>query len=448
MAQSRRDFLNNSLSLVAGASLAGIVPAGLGLQSCTRRKGPNERIRIALIGCRNMGYTDACAFLEQPDVELVAVCDIDKNIRENRIADLQKYAYGKKISVPKLDQYEDFRKVLERKDIDAIIIATPDHWHALITIMACEAGKDVYVEKPVANSIFEANQMVNAAKRYNRVVQVGQWQRSGLHWQEMVDYIQSDKLGTISQVDVWLYGGNPVPKVSDAMVPDGVNYDMWLGPAPLRSFNPNRFHYNFRWFWDYAGGKMTDWGVHLLDMAMWALKLEQPDMVTAAGGNLVYPNDAMETPDTLTVNYKFNQVNVTWKNDFGLKTNEFGFNHGLTFHGTKGDLRASREFWEVVPGQNEGVPLIEPVPRNMNAGNDLQLHVRNFLDGIRIRNFDTAASIKIGRDAARVAHMGNIAYRSGQTLNWNSETGTFNEMAANHFLKPTFRKPWEITKIL
>jgi predicted dehydrogenase len=394
-----------------------------------------------------MGFTDACSFIEQPDVDLVAVCDIDKTIRESRIADIQKYAYDKKIIVPKMDQYEDFRRVLERKDIDAVIIATPDHWHAIIAILACEAGKDVYVEKPVANSIFEAEQMVNAARRYKRVVQVGQWQRSGLHWQEMVDFIQSGKLGPVSHVDVWRYGGNSVPKVSDAPVPPGVNYNLWLGPAPLRPFNPNRFHYNFRWFWEYAGGKMTDWGVHLLDMAMWALKLNQPNIITATGGNLAFPNDAMETPDTLTVEYQFDQVNVIWQNNFALKTNEFGFDHGLEFHGENGSLRANRSFWEVIPSQMNGVPVIEPVPRNVNAGNDLRLHVRNFLDAIRVRNFETAANIKVGCDVARVAHLGNIAYRTGHPINWNAETGTANEKDANHFLIPQFRKPWEINQI-
>jgi predicted dehydrogenase len=290
--------------------------------------------------------------------------------------------------------------------------------------------------------------MLNAARRYKRVIQVGQWQRSGLHWKEMVDYIQSDKLGKINYVDVFICGGNSVPRVPDTMVPAGVNYDLWLGPAPLRSFNPNRFHYNFRWFWDYAGGKITDWGVHLIDMAMWALKLTHPDTIKATGGNLVFPNDAMETPDTLTVEYQFAQTMVVWQHNFGLKTNEYGFNHGLTFHGANGDLRASRNFWEVIPAQVNGVPVIEPTPRNMNAGNDLQIHVRDFLDAIKIRNFNTAANITIGRDAARVAHLGNIAYRTGLPLSWDSETCTFNEQAANHYLKPTYRKPWEIDEII
>ena len=445
MARSRREFLSTGLTLAAGAGLAGILPGGL--TSCSRPKGPNDRIRVALIGCRNMGFTDACAFLEHPDVQLVGVCDIDSNIRKSRIIDIQKYAYDKQLPVPKLEEYGDFRKVLDQKDIDAVIVATPDHWHALITIMACQAGKDVYVEKPVANSVFEADQMVNAGDRYKRVIQVGQWQRSGLHWQDMVDFIRSDKLGPISNVDAWRFGGNSVPRVPDSTVPPGVDYDMWLGPARLRPFNQNRFHYNFRWFWDYAGGKMTDWGVHMLDMAMWALKLSQPETVTATGGNIAFPNDAMETPDTLTVEYQFAQVVMVWQNNFALQTNEYGFDHGVAFHGTNGVLRANRSFWEVIPATINGVPVIEPVPRNTNAGNDLRLHVRNFLDAIRTRDRNTAASMRIGRDVARLAHLGNIAYRTGKTLNWNAEANSCNQMEANHLLKPEYRKPWEINQI-
>jgi len=444
MGQTRRKFLSNSFSLAAGASLLGIPAATLGMQGCSRRKGPNDRIGMALIGCRNMGFTNACSFVEQPDVNLVALCDIDKNILDARAADIQKYAYDKKLTVPKFTLYDDFRKVLENKDVDAVIVATPDHWHALITIMACREGKDVYVEKPAANSIYEADQMVRAAYRYKRVVQVGQWQRSGLHWQEMVDYIRSGKLGQISRVDAWRMGGNPVPKVPDSTVPAGVNYDMWLGPAPLRPFNQNRFHYNFRWFWDYAGGKMTDWGVHMIDMALWALDLKHPGSVKAAGGNLVYPNDDMETPDTLVVNYRFGPVELVWENNFGVQANAYGFDHGVSFQGENGELRANRSFWEMYPKMVNGIPVIEPVNRNTNAGNDLRLHIRNFLDSIKKRNLNTAASIEIGRDAATVAHLGNIAYRTGLEVHWNGETGTFNEPEANALLRPNYRKPWEI----
>jgi len=414
--------------------------------SC-KRTGANDKIRIGLIGCRNMGFSNIRQFIVQPDVEVVALCDIDETILNSRAADLEKYAYEKDVpEYSKPDLYDDFRDVLDRKDIDAVIIATPDHWHALITIMACQAGKDVYVEKPMANSIYEANLMVEAGERYNTVIQVGQWQRSGPHWHDMMEYISDGQLGKIDQIDVWRFGGNEVPVKPDSPVPAGVNYDMWLGPAMERPFNPNRFHYNFRWFWDYAGGKMTDWGVHLLDMAIQAMDIHHPRTVQANGGKLFFPNDAMETPDTLEVQYEFNDLKVIWKNDFSKKTNEYGLGHGLAFHAENGLLVASRNGWKVEPKVKNGTPLMEAVEPRPSTGKDLGLHVRNFLDAIKSRNRLTNCSAEIGRDVARVAHMGNIAYRTGETLHWNSENGNFAEIAANKLIQPEYRKPWELPK--
>ena len=184
--------------------------------------------------------------------------------------------------------------MLENKDIDAIIVGTPDHWHCLNMVDACEAGKHIYQEKPIANSIEECNVMVKAAKKYNRIVQVGQWQRSGSQYDEAIKYVQSGKLGNIRLVKCWSYQGwmKPVPVVPDSAPPEGVDYKMWLGPAPQRPFNKNRFHFNFRWFWDYAGGLMTDWGVHEIDIALYAMNVKAPKSIIASGGKFAYPNDA------------------------------------------------------------------------------------------------------------------------------------------------------------
>ncbi len=444
MGQERRIFLKKSITLIGGVTIAGTLP----LQYACRRSGPGDTIRVGLIGCRNMGYSDITNFILNPDVQVVALCDVDETILEKRAADLQKYAYDREIAgyiKPRLEK--DFRTLLDRKDIDAVIIGTPDHWHAIIAILACQAGKDVYVEKPMANSIGEANLMVKAGNRYKRVIQVGQWQRSGPHWIDAGEYIQSGKLGKISRIDVWLYGGNPLPVVPDSPAPPGVDYNMWLGPAPLRPFNANRFHYNFRWFWDYAGGKMTDWGVHLLDMALMMMKVVNPQEITSEGGNFVYPDHAMETPDILTANYRFGDLNVTWKNDFGQKTNEYGLDHGLVFHGENGKMIASRNGWEVFPALINGIPSIEAVAKQPSTGKDLGLHVRNFLDSIKSRNRETNCSAEIGRNVARVAHMGNISYRTGETIHWNPDTETFLENAANDILMPEYRKPWGIPKL-
>jgi len=441
MGQDRREFCKRSVTLLGGAALAGSLP----FQYACRRAEKIDTVRVGLIGCRNMGYSNITEFITNPDVQVVALCDIDESILNNRASDLQKFAYDRNFEGSIKPQLEkDFRVLLDRKDIDAVIVSTPDHWHALITILACQAGKDVYVEKPMANSIGEAELMLKAGTRYKRVIQVGQWQRSGPHWMDAGSYIQGGSLGKISSIDVWLYGGNPLPAVPDSPVPPGVDYDMWLGPAPQRSFNANRFHYNFRWFWDYAGGKMTDWGVHLLDMAMMMMQITNPQEASAEGGNLVYPDHAMETPDTLTVNYRFGQLRVTWKNNFGLMANEYGLDHGLVFHGENGKMIASRNGWEVVPEMLNGSPVIEAVAKQPSTGRDLALHIRNFLDSVKSRNLATNCSAKTGMNVARLAHMGNISYRTGETVHWNPETGRFLEDSANRLLIPEYRKPWGI----
>ncbi|MFA7155273.1 MAG: Gfo/Idh/MocA family oxidoreductase, partial [Proteiniphilum sp.] len=243
----RRKFIRNSASSV----LAGLfAPSFLhGSNWFANRTGANDKINVALIGCRSMGWGDLSDFLIHPGIDCVALCDIDRDVLNRRAADLLKLRNKK----PAL--YGDYRKMLERKEIDAVIIGTPDHWHCLQMTDACAAGKDVYVEKPVANSIAECDAMVAAAKKHGRVVQVGQQQRSGNHWHEMKRYIDSGKLGKIAQVNVWAnfnYAAilNPV---ADSPVPPGVDFDFWLGPAPARSFNQKRFHGSWRMFWDYGG---------------------------------------------------------------------------------------------------------------------------------------------------------------------------------------------------
>jgi predicted dehydrogenase len=205
-----------------------------------------------------MGWGDMRSHLKIAGVNCVAIADVDRSVIEKRTED----ARGIRGTAPR--GYDDYRRMLESKDIDAVIIGTPDHWHCLAMTDAVSAGKHVYVEKPIANTIQECRIMQAAAKRSGKLVQVGQWQRSGPHYASAIDYVRSGKLGRIRVVKVWAYQGwmKPVAAQPDGAAPAGVNYDMWLGPAPKRPFNPNRFHFNFRWFWDYAGGLMNDWGVH------------------------------------------------------------------------------------------------------------------------------------------------------------------------------------------
>lgn len=268
---TRRSFLKNSSSLIAGAALTPFMP-----RSLQASVSANDKIGVALIGCKGMGMYNLKDHLKVPEVECLALCDVDETILNERAAEIIKTT-GK---APQL--YNDYRKVLEDKNIHAVIIGTPDHWHCLMAVHAMEAGKDVYVEKPLANSIAECEIMLKASSQYDRVVQVGQQQRSGQHWQDIVALVQSGKLGTIRKVKTWAYFdyGKANPKVEDAPVPSGVDYDMWLGPSPKRPFNKNRFHGSWRFFWEQGGGLTTDWGVHLLDIPLLAMNVSAPKSVS------------------------------------------------------------------------------------------------------------------------------------------------------------------------
>ncbi len=256
MNPSRRNFLKKSILAASAIGAAAVIPSNVWSSGFA----PGDKVNVALIGCRNMGFGILKHHLDTKMVNCLALCDIDKNILDEKAAIVNK-DYNQ---TPEL--FGDYRKVLERKDIDAVIIGTPDHWHCLIVVEACQAGKDVYVEKPMSNTIGECNIMVKAANRYNRVVQVGQQQRDNKVFKDVMGLIKSGEIGTLRKVNIWAnfnYGLGSMPK-PDGPVPAGVDYDFWLGPAPERPFNPNRFHGTWRHYWDYGGGLMSDWGVHLL----------------------------------------------------------------------------------------------------------------------------------------------------------------------------------------
>jgi predicted dehydrogenase len=440
--QSRREFVVNSGKLLAGGML---LPAfTLSAQANQKGKSANNKIHIALIGCRGIGWANLNAFMRLPEVECVALCDIDDSVLTQRAAEFESIT-GKK---PQL--YKDFRKLLDKKDIDIVIIATPDHWHCLMTVMACQAGKDVYVEKPLANSIAECFSMVKAQQKYGRVVQVGQWQRSNQHWKDATDYVRQGKLGKIRAVKAWIYNGNKgsVPDVPDSTVPEGVDYDMWLGPAPARPFNSNRFHFTFRWYWDYAGGLMTDWGVHLIDMALMGMDAKIPKSVVSIGGKFAYPNDAMETPDTQTAIYEFSDFSLTWEHTIGISNAPYGRQHGVTFVGELGTLIVDREQWMVVPETDGKRYKVESLPIQKASDNGLNLHVANFIDCVKNRNTTPNCSIETAANTAIVAHMGNIAYRTGKRVFWDNDKKLFNnDVQANALVKPMYRAPWKFPTI-
>lgn len=443
MTASRRKFLKDSLITAGGIGMASAFPGTL--QATTKRVAPSDQLTVGLIGCKGMGFANLKAFLNQPGVNCAALCDVDANVLNERAANVQELSGNK----PKL--YSDFRKLIENKDIDAVIIGTPDHWHCLPMVYSCEEGKDVYCEKPLANSIEECNIMQKAAKKYDRVVQVGQWQRSDPHWQDAVKFVHSGKLGRVRTVKVWAYIGwkSELPVLPDEPAPAGVDYDFWLGPAPKRPFNRNRFHFNFRWYWDYAGGLMTDWGVHLLDYGLFGMNQYAPNSVMASGGKYAYPQDAMETPDTLQAIYDFGDFGLIWDHTIGIYQGSYGREHGVAFIGEYGTLIVDRGGWEVMPetDRDGSNAKMEAVPMQKSTGKGLELHVKNFIDCVKTRNKPNA-DVEIGAHIAKVAHLGNIAYKTGRKVYWDAEKNEFkNDTQANEMIKPEYRAPWELPKV-
>jgi predicted dehydrogenase len=305
------------------------------------------------------------------------------------------------------------------------------------------------VEKPIANSIYEADLMVKAAATFNRVVQVGQWQRSDPHWISALEYLGTGALGKIRQVKAWadVNYGRGFEVVPDSSVPEGVDYNRWLGPATERPFNKNRFHGSFRYFWDYAGGLMTDWGVHMIDMVLAGMKTTAPKSVVAIGGKLAFPDNAAETPDTLTTVYDFGDFSFIWEQFMAMGTSPYledTGEPGVAFIGENGILAINRKQWQVLPLQVDGAYLTEALPPRISHENGLDSHTRNFLECIRSREKPNC-TIEIGRDAALVAHLGNIAYRSGKKLVWKEAAKNFGAQSeANKFLKPNYRQPWQL----
>jgi len=292
--------------------------------------------------------------------------------------------------------------------------------------------------------------MLKAARKYNRVVQVGQQQRSGQHWQDAIALVKSEKLGKLRKIKTWGFFdyGKTSPKVADTPVPAGVDFNMWLGPAPSRSFNTGRFHGNWRFAWDYGGGLLTDWGVHLLDIALWAVDGKMPTSILSAGGIYAYKNNAIETADTQTVIYEYDGLLIEWEHAGGLSKGFYGRHYGVAFIGNNGTLVINREGWEVIPEEENGTPKMEAVPLQAADKKDHEKHVANFIACVKSRE-RPICDVEIGKNSASLAHMGNIAYRTGNKLYWDKAKQTFvNDTKANAFIQPAYRSPWSFPKIV
>ncbi len=432
---TRRSFIaKTTASAVAWPLLGGLV---LDRGSARAQSaGANERVRVGLIGCGGMGKGDLSTFFLNAEVDCPIVCDVDDKMLGQAVEVVDKQR-GKKP-----DTVKDFRRVLDRKDVDVVLVATPDHWHALPTVMACQAGKDVYCEKPLATTIAEGRAMLTASQKHNRVVQMGTQWRSGKHWAEAVEFIRSGKLGKVGTVRGWAYHdwlgdvGNP----PDGQPPAGVDYDMWLGPAPKRAFNPNRFHFNFRWFWDYAGGLMTDWGVHLINIMLWAMGPEAPKSVMSSGGKFVL-DDNSETPDTQIAVYEFPTYTLIWEHKVGVSLGLNGRPWGISFTGREGSLIITDSGYEVT-GEPKRKSL--ETRKYPGSGDARPAHVRNFLDCVKSRQ-EPVENLKLGHHVSSVAHLGNVALRCGRKIQWDAEKERIiGDAEANKLISVGYRAPWQL----
>jgi predicted dehydrogenase len=445
---TRRDFVG-SVGVTAGA-------AALNMTRTSMAVGPNDKIRLGFIGAGSRGNQLLAPFMEIPEFDVVAIADVD----DQHTSDTASKVKARRGNDPKTSR--DYHSILDDKDIDAVVIATPDHWHAIPAIDACKAGKDVYCEKPVGCSIQEGQAMIKAARKYDRVMAVGTQQRSSENFQKAVEFVRSGKLGKVFWVQTWNFENispTGMGRYPDGEAPPQIDYDRWLGPAPKRPYNPNRCHLLFRWYFDYAGGMMSDWGVHLNDIVLWALDQKAPQAVTAAGG-IFTTDDDRDTPDTLQVVYDFPGTTLTYsmRKGNGLKYN--GHEYGILFCGTEGSLMLDRSGHEVTPDNvilpygiklvhgDRPVRKIELEKSEFKAKSDgTNEHIANFLKCLSTRE-RPAADIEIAHRSTNTTHLGNLAYKLGRKLYWDAEKETFtNDSEANALLKREYRAGYELPEV-
>ena len=423
---SRRDFLRRT----GGAGLALSLPMIITNNALGAPGVPpaSERIHVGMIGVGNQGGGNLKAFMK----DVIAVCEVDKNRLAEAKAKVEK-ANGKTCAA-----YGDYRKLLENKDVDAVVITVPDHWHALITINACEAGKDVYCEKPLTLTIAEGRAMVKVARKYNRIVQTGSQQRSDDKFRLACELVRSGRLGKIQTVRAGISRVNfSGPAVPDSDPPPELDYDFWLGPAPQRPYNKLRIHYNFRFFWDYSGGQMTNWGAHHLDIAQWGLGMDEsgPISVETTAPTRYNKDGWFEVPE-------FGQVTYKYANGVTLICGQ-SQRGGTTFEGEKGTIYVNRGRLESKPEEIIKEPLKE---------NDVHLYVsknhhQNWLDCIKTRK-PPIADVEIGHRSATVCHLGNIAIRTNKKITWDpAKEEIVGDAELAKWVGKPYRAPWSLAAL-
>lgn len=434
----RRSFLMGSAAAMSSAFAA------------TTTKSPSDTVRVACVGLRGRGKTHLKAYTTLPNVDLVAVCDIDDSV----LAEGAKTVEAARQKAPAT--YTDLRKLLEDKSIDVISIATPNHQHTLQTIWSCQAGKDVYVEKPCSHDMFEAKQIVAAARKYDRIVQQGSQTRSGSAAQEAVQKMRDGLIGEVYMArGLCFKWRKSIGHTPEEPVPAGVGYDLWLGPAPKHAFTKNRFHYNWHWFWDYGNGDLGNQGIHEVDIARWGLGVRYPTKVSAMGGHFMFDDD-QETPNTISCNYEFDGT------DGKKKLMTFEVRHWMTNHeadihefdqsvksNTVGNIFYGSNGYLAIDGYVKYDSWIgknaEPGPSAKGGGD----HFANFIDAVRSRRRqDLTAEIEEGAISTTLVHLANISYKLGRTLHFDEKTYSCKgDAEANAMFKRNYRAPFVVPKL-
>ncbi|MCC6511719.1 MAG: Gfo/Idh/MocA family oxidoreductase [Pirellulaceae bacterium] len=417
--------------LLTGAAATGLA---LALAKTEAKASANERIHVCVIGVRGRGSGVGKNFAALPNAQVTHICDVNEALLHDygqQINEVQK-------STPK--PVQDLRRVLDDKSVDAIVVTTPDHWHALATIWGCQAGKHVYVEKPISNNVFEGRQMVAAARKYNRVVQVGTQSRSAEHYVEIMQLIRSGRIGKVHMAKAWNSQlRRKVPAVPDSEVPKGLDWNIWQGPAADRPYNANRYTYGWRWMWDYGTGDMGNDGVHDLDIARWGLGVDYPTQVQCTADKLVFTGDIQETPDSQVVTFTFpeKQAMLVYEQRLWSPYHVEGYENGVAFYGPDGYIVVGRQGWKLVEKRNK--VAIE------NKANFSEIpHLKNFLSCIKNGNTPNC-DIEEGYKSTLLAHLGNLSYRVGRPLTFDSQKQQcVGDDEVNALLKRVGRKEFQI----
>ena len=424
----RRDFLRTGSAAVAAVAATSLAPSLL-----RAARSANEKITVGVMGLNGRGKALAGVLAAQPDVDIAYLCDVDARVigpAAESISQGQRHAP---------QAVSDFRRILDDKSVDGLVVATPDHWHALATIHACTAGKHVLVEKPCSHNVVEGQRMVAAARKYDRQVQVDTQRRSSLSMKAMVDFLSSGGIGKVHFARSWITSRREnIGRATDADVPVGVDYDMWLGAAPRRPFNPNHFHYRWHWFWEYGTGELGNNGVHGLDLARWGLGVDMPTSVVSSGAKQFFDDDQV-TPDTQVVCYEYPGLTLVWEHrtwsPFGMNDSTFG----VEFHGADGLVTTDGRHWWIHRPKE---------PKKSGYDGDVTYepqHQRNWLDAIR-GTAKLTADIEIGHTSTSLCHIGNVSQRVGRKLTWDAQAGRFPtaDADANALLGREYRAPWTL----